>query len=66
MPTFAKRTQLTPHVTSGVLWCQKIPGKWSPCSPRVGRESKVRMREEKEDKGGWFASVFSFIFRFVF
>jgi hypothetical protein len=58
-PTFAKGRQLAPRATSGALWCQKIPGKWSPCSTRVARRSKVGMREEREGRGG---CVFPFIF----
>jgi hypothetical protein len=34
-----------------MMWCQKIPEKWSPCSPHVARGSKVRMREEREEHG---------------
>jgi hypothetical protein len=58
-PTIAKGRQLAPHAISGALWCQKIPGKWSPCSPRVARGSKVGMGEERED---WVVSVFPFFF----
>jgi hypothetical protein len=45
----AKRRQLAPHMTSGLLWCQKISAKWSPYSTRVARGGKVGMWEERED-----------------
>jgi hypothetical protein len=41
-PTFAKGKQLASHATSGTLWCQKISGKLSPCSPRVAKEARWR------------------------
>jgi hypothetical protein len=51
---FAKGKYLTPHVISGALRCQKIHGKWSPCSPRVAKGSNVRMSEEREDGHHFF------------
>jgi hypothetical protein len=61
--TFTKGMQLAPHATSGALWYQKIPRKWSPCSPRVARGSKVGMG--RREKTG-LCQFFPFSSRFVF
>lgn len=62
-PTFAKERQLAPHATSGALWCQKISGKWSLCSPRVAREA--RWGCGRREKTG-LCQFFPFSSRFVF
>jgi hypothetical protein len=63
---FAKIQKLSPHATNGALWCQKIPEKWSSCSPCVARGSKVQMREKRRTMKAGLSQLFTLFFRFVF
>jgi hypothetical protein len=50
-----------------VLWCPKIPDKWSPYSLHVAKGSKVGMREERKAQvEGRLSQFFPLFFRFAF